>query len=97
MLDGPVGVSAALLARDIGSQSRLVPAARPRRSPDDSGAADVLGLVPLLNLKVGLGEGATSLLALPLLRNALLLADNLPVRPPVLSVPPGFEDQAIAE
>jgi nicotinate-nucleotide--dimethylbenzimidazole phosphoribosyltransferase len=98
MLDGPVGVSAALLARDIGSQSRLW-----CMLPDHGGhpttrtAADVLGLVPLLDLKVGLGEGATALLALPLLRSALTLAENLPEKPPVLSAPPGFEDQALAE
>jgi len=96
MLDGPVGVAAALLARDIGSQSRLW-----CLLPDHGGhpttktAADVLGLVPLLDLKVGLGEGATSLLAFPLLRNALLLAANLPTNLPVLSAPPGFEDDTV--
>jgi nicotinate-nucleotide--dimethylbenzimidazole phosphoribosyltransferase len=93
VLDGPAAVAAALLARDIGSQSRLW-----CMLPDHGGhpttrsAADVLGLVPLLDLKIGLGEGATALLALPLLRNALLLAADLPVKPPVLTVPPGFED-----
>jgi len=65
--------------------------------PTTRTAADVLGLVPLLDLKVGLGEGATALLALPLLRSALTLAENLPEKPPVLSAPPGFEDQALAE
>jgi adenosyl cobinamide kinase/adenosyl cobinamide phosphate guanylyltransferase/NaMN:DMB phosphoribosyltransferase len=97
MLDGPVGVAAALLARDIGSQSRLW-----CLLPDHGGhpttktAADVLGLEPLLDLKVGLGEGATSLLAFPLLRNTLLLAANLPTNPPILSAPPGFEDEDVA-
>jgi nicotinate-nucleotide--dimethylbenzimidazole phosphoribosyltransferase len=75
VLDGPVGVAAALVARDIATQARhwcLVP---------DTGdlalvrqAADVLGLAPVVDLKLGLGEGANALAALPLLRTAVGLA-----------------------
>src|SRR6266511_2527887 len=51
--------------------------------PDDGGhpmvkrAADTLGTQPLFDLRVGLGEGASALAALPLLRSALALAANL--------------------
>jgi nicotinate-nucleotide--dimethylbenzimidazole phosphoribosyltransferase len=93
LLDGPVAVAAALLARDLGSQSRLW-----LLLPDHCGhpttksAADVLGLNPLLDLKTGLGEGAATLLSLPLLRSALHLSQSLPTKPQVLAVPPGFEE-----
>jgi nicotinate-nucleotide--dimethylbenzimidazole phosphoribosyltransferase len=93
LLDGPVAIAAALLARDLGSQSRLW-----LLLPDDGGhpttksAADVLGLEPLLDLKTSLGEGSAGLLALPLLRSALHLSQSLPVKPPVLKAPPGFEE-----
>ncbi|KAB1906822.1 nicotinate-nucleotide--dimethylbenzimidazole phosphoribosyltransferase, partial [Micromonospora sp. AMSO1212t] len=40
-------------------------------------AADVLGLTPLVDLRLDLGEGATALAALPLLRSALTLAATL--------------------
>jgi nicotinate-nucleotide--dimethylbenzimidazole phosphoribosyltransferase len=92
LLDGPVAAAAALLARDLGSQSRLW-----LLLPDSSGhpttksAADVLGLDPLLDFKSDLGEGSAALLCLPLLRSALHLSQSLPVKPPVLKVPPGFE------
>jgi len=75
LLDGPVGLAAALLARDLGAEIRywllLV---------DDGGhpavklAAATLGLTPLLDLRLGLGEGAAALAALPLLRAALTIA-----------------------
>jgi adenosyl cobinamide kinase/adenosyl cobinamide phosphate guanylyltransferase/NaMN:DMB phosphoribosyltransferase len=75
VLDGPVGVAAALISRDIASQARhwcLLP---------DTGdlalvrqAADVLGLAPVVDLGLGLGEGANALAALPLLRTAIGLA-----------------------
>jgi nicotinate-nucleotide--dimethylbenzimidazole phosphoribosyltransferase len=83
MLDGPVGVAAALVARDFGAQTRhwiLL--------PDTGGhpavrlGAEVLGLTPVLDLKLGLGEGATALAALPMLRSALALAATLPASPP---------------
>lgn len=86
LLDGPVGVAAGLLSRDLGGQARhwcLL--------PDDGGhptvryAADVLNLRPVMDLRLGLGEGATALAALPLLRAALTLASTVPVRPPAPS------------
>jgi nicotinate-nucleotide--dimethylbenzimidazole phosphoribosyltransferase len=93
LLDGPVGTAAALLARDLGSQSRLWAAIADYGSnPTTKAAADVLGLNPLIDLRVGLGEGSGALLALPLLRSALTLASTLPVRPTPTAAPPGFED-----
>ncbi|MFB9236190.1 bifunctional adenosylcobinamide kinase/adenosylcobinamide-phosphate guanylyltransferase [Plantactinospora siamensis] len=82
LLDGPVGVSAALITRDLAGQARhwcLL--------PDHGGhpavrlATDVLGLTPLFDLRLDLGEGATALAALPLLRSALTLARSLPAHP----------------
>ena len=82
LLDGPVGVAAALVARDIASQIRhwcLLP---------DTGdlalvrqGADVLGLTPVLDLGLGLGEGANALAVLPLLRTAIGLAAAVPMHP----------------
>jgi len=79
LLDGPVGVASALVARDFGAQTRhwIV-------LPDDGGhpavrlGAEVLGAEPVLDLRLDLGEGATALAALPLLRSALTLAATLP-------------------
>jgi len=93
LIDGPVATAAGLLSRDLGSQSRLwmlLPDTGDH--PTIKTAADVLGLNPLLDLKTGLGEGSAALLALPLLRSALHLSQSLPVKPPVLKVPPGFEE-----
>ncbi|GIF95384.1 bifunctional adenosylcobinamide kinase/adenosylcobinamide-phosphate guanylyltransferase [Catellatospora citrea] len=89
LLDGPVGVAAGLIARDLGSQSRLWCAlADNGRHPTTVLAADVLGVTPLTDLHTGLGEGAGALLALPLLRSALTLAASLPALPPLLDEPP---------
>lgn len=89
LLDGPVGVAAGLIARDLGSQSRLWCAlADTGRHPTTVLAADVLGLTALTDLNTGLGEGAGALLALPLLRSALTLAASLPALPPLLDEPP---------
>jgi adenosyl cobinamide kinase/adenosyl cobinamide phosphate guanylyltransferase/NaMN:DMB phosphoribosyltransferase len=82
LLDGPVGVAAALLSRDLAGQARhwcLL--------PDHGGhpavrlGADVLGLAPLLDLRLDLGEGTTALATLPLLRSTLTLASSLPAHP----------------
>ncbi|SCL37796.1 adenosylcobinamide kinase /adenosylcobinamide-phosphate guanylyltransferase [Micromonospora rhizosphaerae] len=82
LIDGPVGVAAGMVSRDLAGQARhwcLL--------PDHGGqpgvrlAADVLGLTPLLDLRLGLGEGATALATLPLLRSALALAAALPTHP----------------
>jgi nicotinate-nucleotide--dimethylbenzimidazole phosphoribosyltransferase len=85
LIDGPVAVAAGLVARDFGAQTRhwLV-------MPDHGGhptvklAADVLGVEPFMQLRLGLGEGATALATLPLLNTALTLAAATPERP----VPP---------
>ncbi len=78
LVDGPIGAAAALVARDFGAQTRhwlLL--------PDHGGhpmvkrAADVLGTEQLFDLRLGLGEGATALATLPLLRSALTLAASL--------------------
>src|SRR5439155_16502413 len=68
LVDGPVGVAAALVARDIGAQTRhwlLLPDAGGH--PAVRFGAEVLGVDPVLELRLGLGEGATALAALPLL------------------------------
>ncbi|BCJ77934.1 hypothetical protein CS0771_74780 [Catellatospora sp. IY07-71] len=89
LLDGPAGVAAGLVARDLGSQSRLWCAvADAGRHPTTVLAADVLGATQLTDLHTGLGEGAGALLALPLLRSALTLAASLPALPPLLDEPP---------
>ncbi|MBV1852580.1 bifunctional adenosylcobinamide kinase/adenosylcobinamide-phosphate guanylyltransferase [Catellatospora tritici] len=89
LVDGPVGVAAGLIARDLGSPSRLwLAMADHGRHPTTVLAADVLGVPPLVDVQPGLGEGTASLLALPLMRSALTLAAALPALPPVLDAPP---------
>jgi adenosyl cobinamide kinase/adenosyl cobinamide phosphate guanylyltransferase/NaMN:DMB phosphoribosyltransferase len=88
MLDGPVGVAAALIARDFGAQVRhwiLLPDLGGH--PAVRLGADVLGVTPVLDLKLGLGEGATALAVLPLLRSALTLAATLPTAPGAATLP----------
>ncbi len=82
LLDGPVGVAAGLISRDLAGQTRhwcLLP--DHGNHPAVRLAADVLGLTPLLDLRLNLGEGATALTTLPLLRTALTLAGTLPGHP----------------
>ncbi|BCB78960.1 hypothetical protein GCM10022251_43290 [Phytohabitans flavus] len=82
LLDGPVGVAAAIASRDLAGQARhwcLLP--DHGGNPAVKLAADVLGLKPLLDLRLDLGEGATSLAALPLLRAAVSLGVSLPAHP----------------
>ncbi|MGR6321236.1 bifunctional adenosylcobinamide kinase/adenosylcobinamide-phosphate guanylyltransferase [Micromonospora soli] len=95
LLDGPVGVAAGMVSRDLAGQARhwcLL--------PDHGGqpavrlAADVLGLTPLVDLRLDLGEGATALATLPLLRSVLSLAATLPVHP---SLGGGEDDEEFAE
>ena len=100
LIDGPVGVAAGMVSRDLAGQARhwcLL--------PDHGGqpgvrlAADVLGLTPLLDLRLGLGEGATALAALPLLRSALALAASLPTHPSLGGAPegPDTDEEQFAE
>jgi hypothetical protein len=83
LLDGPVGVAAALVARDFGAQTRHW-----IMLPDTGGhpavrhGAEILGTTAVLDLRLGLGEGATALVALPVLRSALTLAAETPQSPP---------------
>jgi NaMN:DMB phosphoribosyltransferase len=88
LLDGPVGVAAALVARDLASQTRhwcLIPEAGTTALVRQG--ADVLGMTPVVELGLDLGEGANALAALPLLRTAVGLAAALPVHPGLLENP----------
>jgi nicotinate-nucleotide--dimethylbenzimidazole phosphoribosyltransferase len=88
VIDGPVGMAAALVARDIGTQTRhwlLLP--DHGGHPGVRHAAEVLGVTPLLDLKIGLGEGAAALAALPLLRSALTLAATVAGHPALVTPP----------
>jgi adenosyl cobinamide kinase/adenosyl cobinamide phosphate guanylyltransferase/NaMN:DMB phosphoribosyltransferase len=82
MIDGPVAIAAGLVARDYGAQTRhwlLMP--DHGDNPTVKLAADVLGATPFLQLRLGLGEGATALAALPLVNTALTIAAATPLRP----------------
>ncbi|MGC4852388.1 bifunctional adenosylcobinamide kinase/adenosylcobinamide-phosphate guanylyltransferase [Micromonospora sp. DT4] len=82
LLDGPVGLAAGMVSRDLAGQSRhWCLLADHGQHPAVRLAADVLGLTPLLDLRLDLGEGANALVALPLLRSVLALAAALPVHP----------------
>jgi NaMN:DMB phosphoribosyltransferase len=86
LLDGPVGIAAGLIARDFGSQTRhwcLLPDAGTHTLVRQG--ADVLGLTPVLELGLDLGEGANALAALPLLRTAIGLASATGVHPALLA------------
>jgi NaMN:DMB phosphoribosyltransferase len=86
LLDGPVGIAAGLIARDLGAQTRhwcLLPDAG--TSTLVKQGADVLGLTPVTDLRLDLGEGANALAMLPLLRSAIGLASALPVHPFLLA------------
>ncbi|GAB1645904.1 bifunctional adenosylcobinamide kinase/adenosylcobinamide-phosphate guanylyltransferase [Krasilnikovia sp. MM14-A1259] len=100
LLDGPVGVAAGLVARDLAAQSRhwcLLPEAG--RLALVKQGADVLGLTPVLQLGLDLGEGANALAALPLVRSAIGLAESLAVHPALLDSPgdDGWDDAEFAE
>ncbi|WP_343448796.1 bifunctional adenosylcobinamide kinase/adenosylcobinamide-phosphate guanylyltransferase [Micromonospora oryzae] len=82
LLDGPVGLAAGMVSRDLAGQARhWCLLADHGGHPAVRLAADVLGLDPLLDLRLDLGEGANALTALPLLRSVLSLAAALPARP----------------
>ena len=93
LVDGPVGIAAGLVARDLASQARhwclLADAGNQQLVRQ---GADVLGLTPILDLGLDLGEGANALAALPLLRSAIALAGALPVHPALLA---GHGDDAV--
>lgn len=83
LVDGPVGAAAAVAARGLAAAARHWV-----MLPDHGGhptvvrASETLGYTPLFDLRLALGEGAASLVALPLLRSALQLAATLPPTPP---------------
>ncbi len=82
LLDGPVGIAAGLIARDLASQTRhwcLLPVAGSLAIVRQG--AEVLGLNPVVELGLDLGEGANALATLPLLRATIGLAGALPVHP----------------
>ncbi|RIV38478.1 bifunctional adenosylcobinamide kinase/adenosylcobinamide-phosphate guanylyltransferase [Micromonospora radicis] len=82
LLDGPVGVAAGLVSRDLAGQARhWCLLADHGGHPAVKLAADVLGLTPLTELRLGLGEGANAMTVLPMLRSVLALAAALPARP----------------
>jgi NaMN:DMB phosphoribosyltransferase len=75
MIDGPLGVAAGMLARDLGAQSRLwLLLADTGKNPIVVPTARVLGTTTFVDLKLDLGEGAAALTVYPLIQNALLLA-----------------------
>jgi nicotinate-nucleotide--dimethylbenzimidazole phosphoribosyltransferase len=72
LLDGPVGTAAGLVARNLAAPARhwwLLP--DHGQHPTAVRASETIGLTPLLDLRLELGEGATALAALPLLNWAL--------------------------
>ncbi len=75
LLDGPVGLTAALLARDIaGPASHWCLAPDTSRQPAAVMLAERLRLEQFLDLRLGLGEGAAALSALGVLQASLDLA-----------------------
>ncbi|MFV2101389.1 bifunctional adenosylcobinamide kinase/adenosylcobinamide-phosphate guanylyltransferase [Micromonospora sp. LOL_024] len=89
LLDGPVGVAAGMVGRDLAGQTRhWCLLADHGGHPAVALAADVLGLTPLAELRLDLGEGANALTVLPLLRSVLALAAALPPRPTGADGPP---------
>jgi NaMN:DMB phosphoribosyltransferase len=75
LIDGPVGVAAGLVARDLATQARLwLLLADHGGHPATVTGADMLSLTPVAELGLGLGEGAGALAVLPLIQSALLLS-----------------------
>jgi nicotinate-nucleotide--dimethylbenzimidazole phosphoribosyltransferase len=78
MIDGPVGVAAAAVAKDISGVTRhWTLLAEHGNHPTVKAGAELLGLEPLLDLRLGLGEGVGALAALPLIQSALSIVDRV--------------------
>lgn len=78
LLDGVVSVAAALVADLIGPGAvAWFTAGHRSTEPAQSLALDKLGLVPLLDLGLRLGEGSGAMAALPLVRSAALLLTEM--------------------
>lgn len=98
LLDGPVGVAAGLVSRELGGQARhwcLLP--DHGGQPGVRFGADVLDLDPLLDLRLDLGEGARALSALPLLRSALVLTATTSTGPAEGQPEPDLPTQEFVE
>ena len=78
MLDGFITSAAALVADRIapGTREAMI-AAHLSPEPGHALVLDALGLVPLLDLRLRLGEGSGAALALPLLHAALAILDEM--------------------
>jgi NaMN:DMB phosphoribosyltransferase len=77
LIDGPVGVAAALAARDIAGPARLwTVLADHGNHPTVKAGAQALDLEPLVELRLGLGEGAASLMAVSMVQAALTIAET---------------------
>jgi NaMN:DMB phosphoribosyltransferase len=75
LIDGPVAVAAAMAAREYGTQVRLwCLLLDAGTDPTVRLGADRLGVTPLLDVGLGLGEGAGALALLPTLQAALGVA-----------------------
>jgi nicotinate-nucleotide--dimethylbenzimidazole phosphoribosyltransferase len=101
MLDGPVGIAAGLVSRDLAAQARhWCLLADHGNQPAVRQGADVLGLSPVLELGLDLGEGANALAALPLLRAVIGLTSGLSTHPALSDAPanamPGADDSFVA-
>ncbi|MGH3738052.1 MAG: nicotinate-nucleotide--dimethylbenzimidazole phosphoribosyltransferase, partial [Micromonosporaceae bacterium] len=83
VLDGPVGLTAALLARDLAGQvTHWCLAPDTSRHPTASMVARRIGLESYLDLRLDLGEGTAALTGLGVLQSALALAhDTTPATP----------------
>ena len=88
VLDGLVSSSAALVAQRISFRApRWFVAGHLSGEPAHARALDRLGLTPLLDVSVRLGEGAGALLAVPLVQTAAVLLADMSALEDVL--PPG--------
>jgi nicotinate-nucleotide--dimethylbenzimidazole phosphoribosyltransferase len=88
LLDGPVGIAAGLVGRDLAAQTRhWCLLADHGNQPAVRQGADVLGLTPVLDLGLDLGEGANALVALPMLRAVIGLAASLQTHPALGAAP----------
>lgn len=78
LLDGVIAVAEAVLAEDLAPGAMAWFAAGHRSTePAQAYALDKLGLTPLLDLGMRLGEGSGAMAAVPLLRSAALLLDEM--------------------
>ncbi|KNX36384.1 nicotinate-nucleotide--dimethylbenzimidazole phosphoribosyltransferase [Luteipulveratus halotolerans] len=85
LLDGVISVACALVAEDLQPGSVAWFAAGHRSpEPAQSLALDKLGLVPLLDLGMRLGEGSGAVAAIPLLRSASALLTDVALLSDVL-------------